>query len=224
MKPAEVAKKADTKALAFLASAEGLTITTPAEYESSALMLRQVTAQRKTLETQRTDITKPMDEAKRKVMDLFKPVAARFEAAEATLRGALAVFTQREEEKRKKEQARLDELARKKEERLQERAAEQREQGHEERAEALEETATQVVAREAAPVTKAAGVHARVTWSAEVMDIQALIRACAEGKTPYEGADLLVADMTVLNALARAQKDKLDIPGVKAVSNRGMVV
>ncbi len=221
MKPAEVAKKADTKALAFLASAEGLTITTPAEYESSALMLRQVTAQRKTLETQRTDITRPMDRARGKVMDLFKPVVARFQSAETTLRTAMVTFTTAEEEKRRKEQARLDELARKKEERLQARAAEQREQGHEEKADVLEETATQVVPRKAAPITKTTSVHARVTWSAHVTDIKALIRACAEGKTPEH---LLAADMSVLNALARAEKDKLDIPGVKAVSSRGMVV
>lgn len=220
MDPKVIAKKADTRAVAFLADAKELVITTPAEYESSALMLRQVVGQRKTLETQRKDITGPMDEAKRGVMDLFRPVIARFQSAEDTLRDAALDFTMKEEEKRRREQARLDDLARKKEERLRAKAEEKREQGEEEKAEELEERSTQVVAREAAPVTRAAGVHARVTWHAEVTDLMELVKAVAAGS---HAIGLLEPNMPALNALAVALKDTLDIPGVEAVKKTGMV-
>ena len=56
---------------------------------------------------------------------------------------------------------------------------------------------------------------ARTLWHAEVTDIKALARGVASGAL---SGDLIMGDMTVLNSMAVAEKDKLNIPGVKAVS------
>jgi hypothetical protein len=217
------AKDADTEAVALLQSAQALIITSPAGFQASGAVLKQIVTAKKALLKTRTDVTQPMDAAKKAVMELFKPVAERFESAEATLRAAMATFSQAEAGKQAEIQERLDELARKDRERLETRAAKQRERGNEEEAEALEATAEQVTAAEAAEPTKVAGVHTVTTWSAEVTDIQALIQACADGKTPG-GPRLVEPNMPALNALAREFKDKLDIPGVRAVSTTSTAV
>lgn len=65
-------------------------------------------------------------------------------------------------------------------------------------------------------VNTQAGISHTVRWSAEVTDIVALCKAVATGKVMQE---CILPNMTVLNKLAGLSKDKLKIPGVKAVSN-----
>ena len=50
---------------------------------------------------------------------------------------------------------------------------------------------------------------------AEITDIKALARGVASGVL---SEDLIMGDMSVLNSMAVTEKDKLNIPGVKAVS------
>ncbi len=66
-----------------------------------------------------------------------------------------------------------------------------------------------------AEIPKTEGVTDRRTWGAEVTDIRALARAVADGTVP---AEYILPNEPVLNAQARAMKDALTIPGVKAVS------
>lgn len=69
-----------------------------------------------------------------------------------------------------------------------------------------------VVSRVAAP----AGVSTTQRWKAEVTNLQLLCRAIAEGKVPVGFVD---ANMTALNAMARANKQALNVPGVRAVAD-----
>lgn len=57
----------------------------------------------------------------------------------------------------------------------------------------------------------AAGVSFREKWTANVIDLMALVRAVASGSAPLA---LLVADTSMLNKHATAYKDKSPIPGV----------
>ena len=52
-------------------------------------------------------------------------------------------------------------------------------------------------------------------WSAEVTDLRTLIEAVASELTESR---YVVAAQTVLNQTARAEKGKMSIPGVRAVS------
>lgn len=60
----------------------------------------------------------------------------------------------------------------------------------------------------------------RQTWGAEVTDIKALCRAIADGEC---SPDLVKADMTALNRLARSAKDFLKVAGVSAVCKTSLV-
>ena len=53
---------------------ELIEITTDEQYETSNQLSREVAIRIRSLDTMRKSITKPIDEAKRKVMDLFRPV------------------------------------------------------------------------------------------------------------------------------------------------------
>ena len=62
---------------------------------------------------------------------------------------------------------------------------------------------------------KAGGESYRATWSAEVVDLMALIKSVAEGRQPPA---YLLPNMTALNGAARMFKGTVQIPGVKIQS------
>ena len=64
-------------------------------------------------------------------------------------------------------------------------------------------------------VPKIAGISFRETWSAEVTDLRALVKAVAEGKAPLA---YLQANSIAINQAARSLKTELNtIPGLKAI-------
>jgi len=67
-----------------------------------------------------------------------------------------------------------------------------------------------------APKVKLEGVRVRTTWSANIIDKPALIKAVAAGDIPMEALD---PNMPYLNEIARKKEDKMSVPGVEAVSN-----
>jgi len=68
----------------------------------------------------------------------------------------------------------------------------------------------------AAPAAK--GISFTTTWSAQLVDLMALVKAAAGGNTV--ALSCLKFDDVRANALARSLKDNLTVPGVKAVSKR----
>jgi hypothetical protein len=84
----------------------------------------------------------------------------------------------------------------------------------------LDEAPAQVAPVLARPTfQKAAGVSATPRYSAEVTNLKELMKAVLEGKAPE---NCIIADMTVLNGLARSLKDHLRYPGVKLVKSTGI--
>jgi hypothetical protein len=61
------------------------------------------------------------------------------------------------------------------------------------------------------------GVSFRDTYTAEVFDLMALVRAVATGLAPIT---LLQVNTTALNGMARALKNALALPGVRVISGR----
>ena len=209
------AQEANEASIALMARADSFAIATPDEYQASGELLRTIKAKQKEVSSTRTGITKPMDDAKKRVMGLFKPVAERLDSAESTIKAAMLTFSRAEEERQRAEQVERDRLAEIERKRLEARSNTARDKGDEPKAAVLEEAATQVAAPPPPPPTKAAGVHTVTTWSAELTDKMELIKAAATNPSlaPY-----LSVDMTKLNSLARNLKAEMDIPGIRAVS------
>lgn len=62
-----------------------------------------------------------------------------------------------------------------------------------------------------------AGISSRELWSAEVTDFPALVSAVAAGKVPYA---CLLPNQSALNQQARALKQSMNYPGVRAVRTK----
>jgi hypothetical protein len=153
-------------------------------------------------------------------MELFQPAVDRLAQAETTIKGAVLTYTREQERLRREAQAELDAAAERERVHLLKQAETHEQAGKDGRAETLRDRAETVQAPTVAAAEVPRGaVHIKTTWHAEVTDLAELARACAEGRVPLE---LIQPDMTTLNAQARTFKDKLAIPGVKAVSEEGV--
>ncbi|HEX9641764.1 MAG TPA: hypothetical protein VGB13_10685 [Candidatus Krumholzibacteria bacterium] len=214
------AQKAETDSIAMLAQAEGFTIASNTQYEQSAALLQSIKGKQKDLEGLRKSITRPIDEAKQRVMKLFSPSADRLANAELKLKRAMLAFTQENKRKQEEAQAALRERERKERERLERQAEKAREKGQEEKAAALEQKAEDVPELEVVvPEPEVEGISMRVTWRADVVDLLALVKAVAAGE---QALSMIEPNMKQLNGLARAMKEDLAVPGVKAVSEEGI--
>lgn len=205
---------------AVLAQAEQFEIVTQEHYVQSADLLKQIKSKQKELDDLRRSMTRPLDEAKSRIMDLFRPAGERLLQAEDVLKGAMLGFTREQERLRQEAERVAREAAEKEAEKLRRRAEQARAKGKEEKAEDLEEQAETVpVPIVPSQVPSTSGVAFRTTWRAEVYDPMALVTAVAEGRAPLA---LLQPNMVVLNAQARSLKKELNIPGVRAVSDEGV--
>ncbi len=212
----------DEVGIALVSTAEGLTITTAEEMTASGELLKGIKARQKVLSDLRLSITRPMDAAKKRVMELFQPAMGRLATAEQTVKIAVLTYTQEQGRLQREAQARLDAAAEQERLRLLEAAEEHRGQAQGGQAEALEQEAAAVQAPTVAPAeTPHGAVRVRTNWHAEVTDLAALAKAVAEDESalpPY----LIQPNMVVLNAMAQDLKGDLSIPGVKAVSKESV--
>jgi hypothetical protein len=202
-----------------------LTIETAEQVAASGALLQKVVARKKAITDLRLSITRPMEAARKAVVQLFAPALEQLQGAEDTIKSGILAYTREQQRLRDEVQARLDAEAEEERKRLLTRAAMQRDIGDEEGAAGLEERSDTVEATPVAPAEKLSGpVHTRVTWHAEVTDLVALAKAYVESEHPPDESGVLdpflvvLPNMPLLNALARDLKADLNIPGVKAVS------
>jgi hypothetical protein len=192
-------------------------IATSEDYEDAAATLQRIKSRSKELDDLRRSLTRPLDEAKRRIMDLFERPMVMLTNAEVAIKRGVLTYQREQERVRAEEEARLREQARKEQERLLARSQRASAAGKDEMAEVLEEQASMVpVPIVVSDTPRISGLSTRLTWHAEIVDWTALIRAVAEGHVPEV---VLLPNLVVLNAQARALKTALDYPGVRAVSD-----
>ena len=202
------AQRATKETAEMLGRATGIVIATQQDYNTASLLLRMVKDLSKKLDEERRKITKPIDQAKKAVMDLFrKPQGSTIEA-EKIIKTKMIAWDNEQERKRKAEEDRLRKEAEEKEKREKDkllRKAEKAEQkGNEEKAEELREEAEDVtvIAPTIPKAEKTEGSHFTKKWYAEVVD---------KSKIPLQ---YMQPDMDKLNKQARATKDEIEVPGV----------
>lgn len=102
LRPAEIA----------LAGAEALVIDCPEMMDLATSETQAVKARLSDLETMRKAITRPIDEAKAKIMDLFRPAKETYERTEKILKDKMVAYQLAERRKAEEEQRKRDEEAR----------------------------------------------------------------------------------------------------------------
>lgn len=168
--------------------------------------------------------TRPIDEAKARIMEFFGRPKRRLQEALERINEEILRYTERVRRQHELELSRAEDQARKERERLEEEAIQARARGDVETSESLSEMAATVSAFDfvqAAPVKrKARAVAMREDWTAEIYDLKMLARAVADGVV----AEMYIEPAIVaLNKLARAQKSAMSIPGVRAVKRQVLV-
>lgn len=199
----------EQKRIATLVERAGVVeITTAAENARAGEMLAEVKGRAKDMDDLRKSMTRPLDESKKRIMDLFRPIEQQLADAEQHLKGAMIGFQQQEERRLAAERAAADAER----ERLAAEASRAAEEGRFTDAIVASEDSLAVPEPPKAP-PRAAGTSFGETYKAEVIDLAALVLAVAMGEAPIS---LIKADETTLGALARATKQEgVVIPGVR---------
>jgi len=178
-------------------------------YERIANIRKVSNNKAKELDAQRKEITVPLDEAKKRIMTLFKKPVGIYRNILSICDKKMITYTEIQEKKRKEEQDKLDRLAEKKRLEAEAKAEKAREEGKEDKAERYEEKAAEVMAPIAAPrVEKAEGVSYIERWNGEVIDKSILPR------------EYMIPDQSKINKVISATKGTLPIPGVKINKTR----
>lgn len=199
----------EQKRIASLVERAGVVeITTVAENERAGEMLAEVKGRAKDMDDLRKSMTRPLDESKKRIMDLFRPIEQQLADAEQHLKGAMIGFQRQEERRLSAERAAADAER----QRLEAEASRAAEEGRFTDAIVASEDSLAVPEPPKAP-PRAAGTSFGETYKAEVIDLAALVLAVATGDAPIS---LIKADETTLGALARATRQEgVVIPGVR---------
>lgn len=217
--PSEAQRQIDSL-VQLLQEYETYEIKTLDDCEHAASVLIDVKSRSKALEERRKEITKPLDDAKASVMNLFRPAVDGFSKLERILKPKIRKYHDEIERQRKEEEAKALEKARKEREKLEKQAEKAREKGQEEKADMLESRACSVVAQPTADIPKIGGVQTRGRWVAEVTNVRAMCLAIANGELP----EMLVSFKQVeLNKIASAWKNTREFDGLKIYKDKTIV-
>lgn len=214
----EVQQAAD-EATELCELADTFQVTTPLEHAGAGEELINIKTAKRNLENQRKKFTRPLDTAKKAVMDWFREPLRRLDQAERSLKRAMLTYQQEEARKRRHEQEKLEKAAERKRHRLAQRAAEAAESGDEHKAAALDTQASTVVAPVVPAQPKVSGVSTRENWKAEVTDLMALVKAVAAGDASLT---LIQANTTEINKRARALKSEFSVPGIRVYAEQSL--
>jgi hypothetical protein len=186
-------------------------IVNAAGYEVAGVELQRVKGAQRRLDDLRRSMTRPLDEAKRAIMNFFRAPEEKLARAENGIKRAMVAFQTEQDRLRREAQARADEAARKERERLAAQAQRAAASGKTEKASQLEDRASAVVAPVIARETpKVVGVQTREVWKFEVTDPAAVPR------------EYLAVDESKIRKVVGALKGDTVIPGVRVWSEKAI--
>lgn len=238
-------REVTTEAQALAATAAGFAVRTADQYTAAGDELKRVKTAQKRLDDVRRSITRPIDAAKKAVMDLFREPEAKLAAAETGLKAAMVSYANEQERIRQEEQRRLEDIARREREKLAAQAAEAERKARE-KAEAERQAAEAAAAagrhEEAAKLAaKAAAIEERAASKADALQLRAatVVAPVVQSEAPkvagtstredwrFEITDpsavpreYLLVDEAKLGRIVRALKADATIPGVRVYSVR----
>jgi hypothetical protein len=212
-----------TKASDWPTRAEQMIINSDVAFQHAGHVLTGIKGLRKEIEETFGQPIKDAHKLHKALVAKRKEFEAPLNTAERVIKQKMAAYHQEQERiRREAEEARqraAEEARRREEERRLAEAAALEAEGHTAEADALiEEPIEAPPAPAARPAPKAEGVSFRTTWSAEITDPEALAAFVVANWGQYE--QLIQFNTAELNAMARAQKDGLQLPGVKAVATQ----
>jgi hypothetical protein len=197
-----------------LASKKLTVVETTEQAETATQYGRLLQTAAKETETFFKGVKSQIDDIKKPVLQAEKDDTGPYNTEKTRLGGLLTAYQAVERRKREEEERLAREVAQKQaEEDALQRALELAAAGESEAADAVleeEVIAAPVVIQAAAP--KPTGSVARKTYSAEVVDLKALVAAVAAGTVPLMA---ILPNESFIGNQARAMKEAFSMPGVK---------
>lgn len=186
-----------------------LEIDSPAALDIAGEELRRLVARKKEIEELRLSLTRPIDEAKKRIMDLFRAPTDRLAEAEGLLRKGIVTYQVKEREEADRKRREAEAAARAERERLERerQAAEAEERRIREEAAKAERERLAAIERERAAGNEAAAKEAERIAREEA---EAAERAAAEARAKADAAqtEIEIADVApVLPMIAPAKAD-----------------
>lgn len=181
-----------------LSSAKAYVIDSPEMYQLAADELQQIKTLQKNVESQRTNITGPMNTALKAVNALFKAPAEWLDQAESVLKRAMLTYQQEEQRKQREEQQRREREAAAERARVEEAAAAERVKAEQE-AQALRQRAEQ---------------------AQQTGDVEAAARLSTQAEAREEQGAMVVQELVQTKELISAPVVEKAIPKVSGLSTR----
>jgi len=210
----------------MLQRAQALEIVDQATYDAAVELGRAIKDIRAEAEAHHRPVIQAALEAHRRALEAYRRIDEPLKAAEVEIKRRLSAWVAEQERLRQEAERRAREEA--------ERAAAEALEAQLEQMEAagapVEVIETIIRQAEAAPAAaprvapqyeRAQGIAARKTYRAQVVSFIDLVRWVAANPT-HE--NLLAVNQSALNALARAQRENLRIPGVRVVVEESVAI
>lgn len=209
----------EQRALSVPEQAKSLKIVDDTTYQKGGTILVVIKGLRKEINETFDPVIAKANAAHKEACAAKKKVESPLVEAEAIIKPALAAYDAELERKAREEQRRLEEEARKRaEDEALAAAAHAEAEGNNTEAEAIINAPIEIAPIVQMPTKpKIEGVSYRDNWSAQVLDLKALVMAVAAGQQPI---NLLMPDMVTINKMAKALKGSLNIAGVKTVCTK----
>lgn len=188
-------------------------IKTNEHYVKAGEVLKDIKAKINDLNTERKTVTKPMDEAKNKIMDWFKRPIGWLQDAEGAIKKAMLSFQKEQKRIREEQERKLATEAKEREARekatLEKRAQKAEEKGNTVKADALREQKEEV--QHTAPVLsdrvdKVDGISTKKVWKFQIIDENLIPRS------------YLIVNEIAIGKIVRATKGAIPIPGIRIYS------
>lgn len=188
-----------------------LRIASKDNYVEAGEILKRVKGRYQEIEAKRKEMTAPLDETKKRIMDFFRQPLDRLANAERAIKAEMVRFSDEQERLRKAEEERLQRLAqeeqRQRDETLQKEIDAAQERGDDQTAETLLQSATKT----AVPTVhidkpKVEGIKTVTRWKYRITD---------ESLIPRE---YLMPNGMLLGSVAVSSKGTVKIPGVEFYS------
>lgn len=227
----EEAKEVSASTDLILKEALDFKIVSPADLEMSANILKTIKQKKKKIDEVRKSLTRPLDAAKKGIMDFFRPAENKLSEAENAMQKTILDFRAEERKRIEEEQRKATEEARKKQAeelaRIQKEQEEAEMMGDSETVENLEmqKTVVATTAEVATVVTteepKLSGVAEVRRWKAVVTDKMALIKHIA---ATGQFENIVEFSNKELTALATATKGTIQIPGIEFRAEKTLAI
>lgn len=199
------------KVLAIPDQARSVTIIGPESYQHAADFLLTVKALLKEVDNTFNPIIDKQYQAHREALAQKKRHQDPLLLAESIIKPKMVAYRDEQERIARDAQRKAQEEAT-----LQE-AADAEADGQHHRVNEILDGKGIVAAPMPAPVAKVAGIAPRETWSAEVTDLMALLKAVVAGQAPLA---CVMANQPALNKQAAALKATMNYPGVKPICTK----